>query len=126
MKDLTDILEEIVDSMDLTIPVSYVLGDKIFVCKTLHLRELRVIEDENGNEYNVLDVLNDTWIQVEPIGSSPVPFEGETVVCPPVQFMFGTPRSMDSEYASIAVESGDKTPLVYLLEPYREVTFGVK
>lgn len=124
MKDFTDILEEIVDSMDLTIKVDSVVGDKIFVCKTLHLRELRVIEDENGNEYEVLDVSNDEWIQVEAIDASPATYEGETVICSPVQFMFGTPRSMDGEYQMISVASGDKTPLVYLLEPYRELNPG--
>ena len=126
MKDFTDIMEEIVESMDLTIPVSYVLADKLYLCRTLHLRELRVIEDESGNEYQVTDVLNDTWIEVEPLGSSPLVFEGETVVCPPVQFMFGTPRSINGEYQQISVDSADKTPIVYLLEPYREIFKGIR
>ena len=47
MVDFTVILAELIEAIDLTIPVESVVADKVFLCKTLFLRELRVIEDEN-------------------------------------------------------------------------------
>ena len=124
-EETTVIIEELLESMDLTIPVTDVQVDTIFLCKTLHLRELREIEDELGNEYKVVEVLNNEWIRVEAIGASPVPFEGETVVCPSLTYLYGTPSSTDSDYQQIDVESGEKTPLVwYWWNTDREPHFG--
>lgn len=124
MKDFTLILGELIDAIDLTIQVESVVADKVFLCKTLFLRELRIIEDEFGNEYTVTDVLNDEWITVDPIGGAPSPFTGETVICPDITYLFGSPSSTNSEYSGIEVDSGDKTPLIWLLENYTEKLFG--
>jgi len=126
MKDFTIILKELIDAMDLTIAVNSVVGDKIYVCKTLHLRELRVIEDELGNEYEVQDISNDEWIQVVALNGAPDPFEGSTVVCPPVYYLHGTPVTTNSEYSDLATESGNKTPFIWLWENYREDIFGIR
>lgn len=126
MKDFAIILQELIDAMDLTTTVNDVVGDQIFVCKTLHLRELRVIKDELDNEYTVVDIANDEWIQVTPIGNAPDPFEGETVVFPPVYYIFGTPLTTNIEYDQLHVESGQKTPLIWLWENYRETYPGIR
>lgn len=126
-EETTVLIERLLAAMDLTIPVTSIQGDQIFLCKTLHLRELRVIEDELGHEYTVTEVLNNQWIKVEPIGSAPVIFEGAQVICPALTFLYGTPSSTDSEYQQIAVESGNKTPLVwYWWNTDRERFFGTR
>jgi hypothetical protein len=126
-KETTVLLRELLDAMDFTVSVADVQNERVFMCRTLHLRELREVQDESGNRYTVTDFLNNEWIDLEAIDGAPIPFEGETVICPPLTYLYGTPSSTDDDYQQINVESGQKTPLVwYWWDLGRDNWFGRK
>ena len=126
MKDLTEIIGEVIDNINLTLNVESIVGNKIFLCETLHLTVLKIVEDSVGNQYKIIDFLNDEWIEVEPIGASPDPFDDSVVICPSITYLYGTPSSVSNEYVDLDAETRKKTPFIWLLENYDEEFFGAE
>jgi len=124
MKDFTIILGELIDSMDLTIAVNSQQGNKIFVCKTLHLNTQKTVTDSQGNKYKVSNWANDEWLELVPQGAAPDPFNDTLINCPPPTYLHGTPSSTNDEFSQIEVRMGAKVPLIWLYENYRETKNG--
>jgi hypothetical protein len=124
MKDLTEILKEVVDKINLELNVIDIQGNKIFLCNTLHLAVEDIIEDGNSNKYQITEMTVNEFIVVIPVDGAPDPFNSSIVVCPPPVFLFGTPASTNNEYLALDADSAEKLPLIWLLENYEETFFG--
>lgn len=125
-RDFVDIVEDVVNDINLTLDVKSVVGPRINLCDTLFLTKLKIITDESGNQYKITDFLDNEWIEVEVIGASPFPYVGSVVICPDINYQHGTPSSTNEEYLDMDAETFEKMPLVWLLEPYDEVFFGLE
>lgn len=124
MVDFTLRVKEIVEKIDLNLEVQDIVGNKVFLCKTLFLAGgykaiNSKVEDTQGNKYEVTDFLDDKWIVLEPLEGAPDPFNDDFVVCPSITCLHGTPSSVNDEYIQLGKRSGTKLPLVWLNENYR-------
>lgn len=124
MEDFTVIVGQLVAKINLTLKVNEIVGNKVYLCETLFLTKLKVIKDDQGNAYKVTDFMNNSWIELEPIGAAPNPFLSDTVVCPDLHYLHGTPSSVNDEYNQINVNTGAKMPMIWLNENYKEKIWG--
>lgn len=116
--NLVDIVRQLIERIDLNINVNSIIGNKIFVCNTMHVTLGKIVKDEFGNEYRVIDFSFNEWIEVEPIGVSPNPFNSTVIVAPSILFLHGSPSSTNNEYALISNRTLSKTPFIWLLVSY--------
>jgi len=123
-KDLSVIIDEVVQKIDLSLDVLSIVGAKIFLCNTLHLTIGKIIQDSIGNQYKIIDFLLNEWIEVVPYSGAPDPFDDSVVICPKICYFSGAPASLNVEYLDKEADTRDKTPLIWLLENYEEDFFG--
>jgi len=116
--NLVDIVRTIISRIDLNITVKSIVGNKIFVCNTMHITLGKIVKDGDGNEYRVTDFSFNEWIEVTPVGPSPDPFDSSVVVAPEILFLHGSPSSTNNEYAKINNRTLNKTPFIWLLVSY--------
>lgn len=126
MEDLTEIVKNIVDSIDLSIDVNSIVGNKLFVCETLQLTIGKIVTNQSNDEYIVIDFLNNEWIEVEPYGATINPFDDTVVNAPDVTYFYGTPASVNNEYLQIDARTKKKTSFIWLLENYEEEFGGAE
>ena len=118
MKNLVDLVQGIIDRISLEISVSEVVGSKLTVCNTLFLTENKTVTID-GLEYTVADFSLNNWLEVTPKGHSmPVPTNTTTLTAPSITFLQGTPISANNEYQQLSLKTSDKTPFIWLVEPY--------
>ena len=118
MTNLVDIVRQIIDRIDLNISVKNIIGDKIYVCNTMHITLGKIVKDEFGNEYKVIDFSFNQWVQVEPYNHI-IPFAGSTLVAPPILFLHGSPSSTNNEYLKLhGNRTLNRTPFIWLLVSY--------
>lgn len=120
MVDLTIIVKNIIEKIDLSIPVQANNYPTIRVCKTLHLKTGMAVVDEFGNGYSIIDFKDNEWLKLEAMASSPDPFIGDFVVGSPVNYLHGTPSSVNDEYQELDRATYAKMPLIWLNENYTE------
>jgi len=123
MANLVDIVKDIISLINLNIPVTSTDGVRVNLCYTLHITLGKIVTDENGLEYKVTDIENNSWIDVEPYGHE-AEFEGVTVVAPSITFLHGSPSSVNSEYLKLDARTLNKTPFIWLLESYEYDDLG--
>ena len=126
MEDLTEIVKSIVESIDLSINVNSIVGNKLFVCETLQLTIGKIVTNQVGDEYIVTNFLNNTWLEVSPYGATTDPFDDTIVIAPDVTYFYGTPASVNNEYLQIDARTKKKTSFIWLLENYDEEFGGVE
>jgi hypothetical protein len=119
-ENLVDIVKGIVAQIDLNISVTSTDGVNIILCKTLHITVGSTVGDGLGNEYLVTAMVDNTSIDVSPLGVAPI-FAGTIVIAPVVTVLHGSPASTNNEYQDIEQVSRDKTPFIWLLESYEYV-----
>ena len=124
MEDFANILRDVIASIDLTIRVKSIVGDRLYVCSTLFLTTKYKVQDTFGNVYQVTGWSNNEWIEVSPIDGAPDPFNDYAIVCPSIVYLHGTPITVNQEFAKLPGNVPDRTPLIWLNENYREETFG--
>jgi len=116
--NLVDIVRQIIDRIDLNIDVKSIVGNRIYVCDTMHITIGKVITDEFGNEYRVTDFSFNEWIEVEPKDGAPDPIVTSYIVAPSILYLHGSPSSTNNEYAKISNRTLAKTPFIWLLVSY--------
>lgn len=117
-ENLVDIVKGIVAQIDLDITVLSTDGVNIVLCETLHITVGSTVGDGLGNEYLVTVLVDDTSIDVSPIGVAPTLFAGTIVVAPDITILHGSPSSTNNEYLGLDQVSREKTPFIWLLESY--------
>ena len=65
--NLVDIVRTIISRIDLNIAVKSIVGNKIYVCNTMHITLGKIVKDEFGNKYKVTDFSFNEWIEVIPV-----------------------------------------------------------
>ena len=119
MANLVNILKDVISLIDLDIKVLRFSGVRLELCKTLHLTIGKIITDSAGMKFKITDFKDNDWIEIEPFEHTNS-FEGLVVTCPPITFLHGSPSSVNSEYAQVDQQTLNKTPFIWLLEPYDE------
>lgn len=116
MTNLVDIVRYLIQNMDLTILVTSQTANRLYVCETKHVTVGKTVTDDQGNEYKVTAFEEDNWIEVtpDPLGTI------ITLTAPTVQYLHGTPASVNNEYLTISARQSKKTPFIWLLESYEE------
>jgi len=123
MANLVDIVKDIISLINLNIPVTSTNGVRVNLCYTLHITLGKIVTDENGLEYKVTNIENNSWIDVEPYGHTDI-FAGTTVIAPTITFLHGSPSSVNSEYLKLDSRTLNKTPFIWLLESYEYDDLG--
>ena len=117
--NLVDTIGEIISKTNLTVVVKEIVGSKIFVCKTtLHITIGNTVKDTANNEYTVSDMVVNEWLELTPLGSSPV-FNDSVIIGPPITYLHGTPSSTNIEYVKVDPMTVNKVPFAWLLEVYQ-------
>ena len=119
MRFFSDILDELLDEMDITICVDTVtdLGDDIWrlnVCdcgSTLHAVENRTLTSPSGTDYTIISVVHDTSVTIE---SETEPATGRWSLPRPA-YRHGTPMTISAEIARMQHDI-NRFPLVWILE----------
>tara|TARA_R110002153_G_scaffold273165_3_gene443254 strand:+ start:2759 stop:3445 length:687 start_codon:yes stop_codon:yes gene_type:complete len=115
--NLIDIVRDIISGIDLSIPVQSIVGDRIYLCNTMHITIGKIVKDEAGAEYKVTDFLFNKWIEVVPYNHL-VAFDSKVVIAPSITFLHGTPSSTNNEYLIVNQRTMEKTPFIWLLVSY--------
>jgi hypothetical protein len=118
MKNLVDIIRYIVNNIVLSIVVNSTDGTRIFVCDTKDITLLKIVKDALGNEYRVTAFMLNEWVDVVPIGASPLLFSGNVLIAPTPLYLHGSPSSVNNEYLLIDQKTTKKTPFIWLLESF--------
>lgn len=113
-----DILRYIIAQISLSIVVQSTNGTRIFVCDTKCISLYKTVTDALGNKYKVTDFLWNEWVDVVPIGNSPLLFSGITLVANQPLYLHGSPSSINSEYLLIDQKTTKKTPFIWMLETF--------
>ena len=92
-------------------------GDKVYVCSTSYVTLYKIVTDEEGRLYKVIDFKFNEWLCLENIDHSHQ-FDGSVLYANPITFLHGSPSSVNNEYALIDNRTLNKTPFVWLLETY--------
>jgi|TARA_R110000765_G_scaffold83711_1_gene162420 hypothetical protein len=119
MANLVNILKDVISLIDLEIKVLNLIGTRYYLCKTLHLTIGKIVKDNGGNDFKITAFKDNDWIELVPFGHSNA-FIGSVVICPAITFLHGSPSSVDKEYAQVDQQTLNKTPFIWLLEPYDE------
>lgn len=124
MTNLSDIVEGWVATLNANYRETTVTaignnGTLLTVCSTLWITEDKIVTDSGGNKYKVTSIVFNESITVEPYDGAPV-FNDTVVLAPIIQYLHGTPSSVNNEYLNIEEFQMNKTPIVWLLEPYEE------
>lgn len=122
MTNLSDIVEGWVATLNADYREAQVLGingDVLTVCTTRWITEDKIVEDSQGNQYSVNSIVFNETITVTPINGAPA-FNDTIVLAPLVRYQHGTPSSVNNEYLNVEEWQIEKTPILWLLEPYEE------
>ena len=117
-----EIIQQVINSMDLTIHVNDVNGTILYVCETLHIRKDSVIKDDLDNEYRVVSFVNNESVEILPLGA--YTWSGKTIYCPEPTFLQGKWISANNEYLAMTKDTRQKTPLIWLVRGYEEDHLG--
>ena len=125
-KNLVNIVRYIIDQISLDLQVNSIedifdglilVGNKIYVCNTLHITIGKIVKDSLGNEYVVKDFEFNKWVEVI-IKDPLLPFTGLVLIAPEIMYLHGSPASTNNEYLLINSRTLKKTPFIWLLESY--------
>jgi hypothetical protein len=115
--NLVDIVRSIIDRIDRNIRIKEIVGNRAYVCSTLWVTIGKIIQDENGYEWKVIDFEFDEWLELEPVGHSET-LSGSILVANAILFLHGSPSSTNNEYLLIKSRTMKKTPFIWLLVSY--------
>lgn len=117
MKNLVDIIKDIVDSINREVSVISIDGDKVFLNETLYITIGHVIEDLEGNKWKVTEIQDNDYIRVEAYGHELV-FSSSKVFAKEITYLHGDPISTNNEYLNESRLTSEKTPFIWLVESY--------
>jgi len=113
-----EIVKQIVEDMDWNLPIREIVGNRLFMCKTLHLKAGSGVLDPQNNQYLVTNVLNNEYIDV--LGTTGA-FQGLYVTVTELPyFLQGKWISANNEYLLMDSDTSSKTPLIWLVRGYEE------
>jgi hypothetical protein len=113
-----EIVQQIINEMDLTIPVEAINGNILEVKYTLHINKGSIVKDDLGNDYEVVSFVNNEEIEVQPLGN--YVFTSPFLIAPTPYFLQGKWISANNEYLAMSQDTRKKTPLIWLVRGYEE------
>jgi hypothetical protein len=124
MDEITQVVGQLVGNIDRTIfGTSTAIPDVLDFCKTKWGRKGKLIEDENGNLFQITSINYD-----EEIGAVSVPsginFTDGAYLLPEPFFISGTKLATNREWTIADSNLMRKTPIIWLLETIDETRFG--
>jgi len=123
MRDVSVLLEEIVDKIDTTINVSSYSNKRFYTCNTKWIRVGKIIFGKTAGGADatsvVTSVVKDTYFEIE--SATLV----KSVRCPLPFPITGTRLATNIEWTKADTNLLNKTPLIWLLENHDEKLFGI-
>ena len=120
IKELSNIVQNIVNSMDNTIQGVYDVDDnKTYSCKTKWSRIGKVVSN-GGNDFLITDLNVDNWL----VGQNATFNMDGVIYLPPPFFIFGTKKATNREWTILSNNVSSKTPIVWLLGSLKYKQFG--
>lgn len=114
------IVREIVSQMNFDIQIGKIVGNTLYVCKTLTLKVGDVVADGDGNLFEITALVNNKSITVEAVEHENdwVGFTVFTFIT--VTYIQGKWISVNNEYIKLDLQTQNKTPLIWLVRGYEE------
>lgn len=128
MSNLVDIVQDIINLIDLNLEVKSITDNsgvyRVEVCETtLHLTLCSRVQDTLGNNYKVTGISNNEYVDLTPLNGAPA-FTGNLIVTNPITYLHGSPSSVNNEYLQVDQLTRNKTPFIWLVEPYTQNDLG--
>jgi len=118
-KEVTNIIGELVAKIDnVCIGIYDPATTLTMICDTKYLRVGKKVTNEAGDEYMVIKVVEDEYIEVEPIMVGSPDLQGK-IFLPPPFYISGTKMATNREWTISTSDMTSKTPLAWLLELIR-------
>ncbi len=118
-KEVTNIIGELVAKIDnVCIGIYDPATTFTMICDTKYLRVGKKVTNEAGDEYMVIKVVEDEYIEVEPIMVGSPDLQGK-IFLPPPFYISGTKMATNREWTISTSDMTSKTPLAWLLELIR-------
>lgn len=120
INELSNIVQNIVNSMDNTIQGVYDVDDnKTYSCKTKWARIGKVVSN-NGNDFLITDLNVDNWL----VGQNVAFNMDGTIYLPHPFFIHGTKKATNREWTILSNNVSSKTPIIWLLGSLNYKQFG--
>lgn len=123
MIEVSELISELVGSIDRSIVGDSITGPKVHFCNTKWARKGKTMINGFGQVYNILDVESDDYIiaqPVDPLGS----FSVDTYYLTQPFFITGTKWATNREWTRADNNLLNKTPIIWLLETIQERVYG--
>lgn len=123
MIEASEFIRDLVAKISNVVNGSYDPITKHFItCNTKWARAGKLVKDSEENEYLIISVETDMYIELQPIinGNEPI----DTIYLNNPFFMTGTKRATNNEWTMVSANLSDKLPLIWLLEIISERGFG--
>ena len=121
MRDITDIIEDVVNQMDNTLKITKVGGNNVYFCDLKWFRLGKAITGEDSQPYLVDDV---NYTAKKLTLSLPFTSPETTVTFDRPYYFHGTPMTTNNEWQAFTNNEEAKCPFIWLIEPVSEVFNG--
>lgn len=122
--EITLMIEDIVKSIDNVVIGTYDASNgRTLICDTKWLRVGKEVSNEADDVYVVTKVVEDEYIEVNPVLIANPPLEGK-IYLPAPFYISGTQTATNREWTLSTNNMSDKTPLAWLLEIIRMTKRG--
>ena len=125
MKNLVNIIQELIGRIPREIKVSSINGIRVYTCNTLYTTLCKIVTDSVGNKYTIIAFSQNEYLDLEPLDNAPA-FDDTVVILAEITYLHGTPISTNNEYLLIESRQSKKTPFIWLLESYQETFLGAE
>ena len=120
--EISQIIEDLVGTIPLTIVGVYdPIQEVTKVCSTAWLRVGKVIYDETGNAFTIIEIEADQYIKA--VNDNAIPLDGVITIYGPL-FLSGTKLATNLEFTKYSKDVINKTPLIWLVEFIRLEKYG--
>ena len=120
--EISQIIEDLVGTIPLTIVGVYdPIQEVTNVCSTAWLRVGKVIYDETGNAFTIIEIEADQYIKA--VNDNAIPLDGVITIYGPL-FLSGTKLATNLEFTKYSKDVINKTPLIWLVEFIRLEKYG--
>jgi hypothetical protein len=115
---LQDFIKDKIELLPTEVVIDFVENDILYVCNSFWLRVGDEVIDSLMDSRKIVEI-EKNFIRLDSIG-----FDDSTIKTIPlrkIHFFWGTPIQTNQEYISINKYSREKTPFIWLFEPWKEV-----
>ena len=123
-KEVSQLIKDIVLDMNCTVFGVYdSVNLRTNICDTKWARIGKTVTNSTGDEYRIIDMIVDEWIQVTPITPN-APILEDLINLPSPFWITGTKIATNREWTISGKNVTEKTPIIWLLQTLRITKYG--